>query len=98
MEFENQGLDIPVTIVCPSLIATGMFEGSKPSFLAPWIPPEKMARIIYRHFKKNRAYVMAPLIVKAMPFSKALLPAAWFDMIFKFLGLFSAFDEHKGRA
>jgi hypothetical protein len=66
--------------------------------MAPWIPPEKIAKVIYDHFKRNKPYVLEPWSVKLMPFSKAILPATWFDKIFKMLGLFNSFDQFKGRA
>ncbi len=75
------------TTICPSLVKTGMFEGSKPPILLPWLTPEKMAGKIYQGYHKNLNIVCEPLLVKSIPALKGLLPIPVWDSISQILGI-----------
>lgn len=97
MEFRRKKIDIPVTVVCPYLISTGMFDGARPSWLTPMLTPEKIARIVYGRFKKNKPYVLEPWVVKISPLFKAILPNATYDKVFQWLGLYESMNTFVGR-
>ena len=52
---------INVTVVCPSGIDTGMFEGYKSPLLSPLLKPENVARSVVKGVKKNKSYLKMPV-------------------------------------
>ncbi len=96
MEFNKKKLNIPVTIVCPSMISTGMFDGAGHPVGVPPLKPEKIVNIIYKRFKKNKPYVLEPWPVKITPFCKSVLGTRVFETVFKSLGLYKSMDTFKG--
>lgn len=93
MEIGRMKLNIPVTIVCPSLINTGMFDGAKAPLFTPIMPPEIIAKKIYSAFKKDRPYVREPFLVKALPVAKALLPTKLFNETLRMFGMHSFLND-----
>lgn len=63
---------IGTTIVCPSFIDTGMFDGCTPPAFAPWLKPEALAKKIVAAVRADRLYVREPSMVKLVPLLKAL--------------------------
>ena len=98
LEVEELDLDIKVTAVCPSYVATGMFEGAKPPRLTKFLSPEKMAKIILEGVKKNRSCVIAPAMAKMVPFFKAIFPSSFLDNLNKLLGVSSSMNDWKGHS
>lgn len=47
------------TIVCPSYVETGMFEGAKAQLPAPWLEPEVMVDKIYIAYNRNKKTSMS---------------------------------------
>ena len=98
MEMKSQGLqDIHFTIVCPSYVATGMFEGVKPPKMTKWLTPEQMVDKIYAAFKKDAPMIREPLMVKFVPLIKAVLPVNQFDRIAHLLGTSKSMEKWVGR-
>ncbi|MDD5223205.1 MAG: SDR family oxidoreductase [bacterium] len=98
MEMQRQRLpEIHFTIVCPSYVATGMFQGVKPPMLTSWMTTEQMADIIYQAFKKNKNYVLEPFMVKLAPLLKAILPSRTLDNINARLGVARSMKGWTGR-
>jgi all-trans-retinol dehydrogenase (NAD+) len=98
LELRRAGLkDIKLTIVCPSYVATGMFEGVKPPLFSPFIPPEVMVRKIYQAVKKDKVWVLEPASVKAMPFLKAITAQPILDFFSDLLGVNRSMRNWKGR-
>ena len=97
MEVNKKGVNIPVTIVCPAFISTGMFEGAEAPWLSPYMKPEKIVDTIYKRFKKNKPYVLEPWPVKLTPFFKSVFPTRFFERTFQRLGLRDSMDTLQGR-
>jgi len=98
LELRRAGLtDIKLTIVCPSYVATGMFEGVKPPLFSPFIPPEVMVRKIYQAVKKDKVWVLEPASVKAMPYLKAVTAQPILDFFSDLLGVNRSMRNWKGR-
>src|SRR4030042_85462 len=98
LELRRAGLkDIKLTIVCPSYVATGMFEGVKPPLLSPFLPPEVMVRKIYQAVKKDRLWVMEPASVKTIPLFKAITAQPLLDAVSDLLGVNRSMKHWKGR-
>ncbi len=88
---------IKITIVCPSFVKTGMFEGVKPPLLNPWLTPEGMAKKIYNAVLKEKPYVLEPFIVKTVPFLKGISTTAVMDWVGGVLGMHKSMDTWIGR-
>ena len=88
---------IKTTTVCPSLVTTGMFEGTKAPRLTPFLTPEKMVDLIYDGIKKDKVMVKAPFMVKTIPLFKALTHPDHLAAIGEMLGSSDIMDEYTGR-
>lgn len=73
-ELKVHGYDgIHMTLVCPYLINTGMFDGVKPSFM-PMLEPEYVAEEVVAGVLTNDIWIVLPKIIKYMLPFKCLLP------------------------
>ncbi len=98
MELRKEGFNnIRTTIVCPSFVGTGMFEGVKPPMFTPLLHPPEMADMIYEALRKNKKIIKAPAMVKFIPFMKAFFPPNVFAAITESTGTHKAIDTWKGR-
>jgi len=77
---------VHVTIVCPSYIGTGMFEGAKPPKTTHILEPEFVAEKVVEAVERDHLYVMEPWIVKVTPLLRDLLPTKLYDKIGAALG------------
>jgi all-trans-retinol dehydrogenase (NAD+) len=95
IEMKKQGYDgIKVTVVCPSGIDTGMFDGYKSPILSPLLKPEAVAKNIVAAVKNKDAYLMMPFSVRLLKLIK-IFPADVADKIIQISGLFSSMDHLK---
>jgi NAD(P)-dependent dehydrogenase (short-subunit alcohol dehydrogenase family) len=98
LELRKQGhRGVGMTIVCPSFVKTGMFEGTRPPLLAPWLSPDALAGKIFDAVVNDRLYVREPFLVKLIPALKGLGSAALLDWMGDVLGMHSAMDHWTGR-
>ena len=98
LELRKQGhRGIGMTIVCPSFVQTGMFEGTRPPLLAPWLTADALAGKIFDAVRKDRLYVREPFLVKIVPALKGLGSTALLDWLGDVLGMHSAMDHWTGR-
>ncbi len=88
--------NIKVTIVAPSYIRTGMFDGVNAPLLTPLLDPEDLVDKAYRAFKRDQIYVLEPFMVKLTPFLKGVLPPPVFDAVGKLFGVTRSMDAWKG--
>lgn len=87
---------VKFTTVCPSMVATGMFAGSKAPILSPWLQPEEMADRIYRGYHKDKINVYEPWIVKLTPIVNSLLPESFKYLMSRILRLNVALKDWTG--
>jgi len=85
------------TTVCPSFVATGMFDGIKPPFFAPMLTTEEMVNKTMKGITRNKLLVMAPLIVNSVPLMKGLNVPFVTDFIGGVLGFHHSMDTWQGR-
>lgn len=88
---------VNMTIVSPSLVDTGMFEGAQPPLLMPTLQPEYMADQILDAVKNNELFVREPFMVKMMPFMKGLLPIRAVDFVLEVTGARDLMQNWTGR-
>ena len=96
-EIINMEKNVKMTIVCPSFVNTGMFEGAKAPTMTKFLSPEKIVEAIYNGFKKDKLYVMEPFMVKLTPALKWTLPTKLFDFITRTIGISSSMKSFTGR-
>jgi short-subunit dehydrogenase len=97
-ELRHDGADhVGLTVVCPSLVDTGMFEGSDPPMLAPILEPDYMADQIIEAVRREWRTIREPSMVKLLPYLTTLLPAEIIDFLLDKLGASSLMHGWEGR-
>ncbi|MEM1179835.1 MAG: SDR family oxidoreductase [Acidobacteriota bacterium] len=88
--------NVHVTTVCPTYIATGMFEGATPPKTAPMLDPKDIAGKVIEAVEKNRVWVLEPWIVKITPLLKHGLPTPVSDFLSDAFGASKSMDSWSG--
>ncbi len=88
---------INFTIVCPSYVNTGMFEGVTAPKGTGFMSLDRIVNAIYEGFKKDEVYVKEPFMVKFTPAMQALLPMRILDLISKTMGVDTGTENFVGR-
>ena len=88
---------VHVTIVCPSYIGTGMFEGAEAPKTTHILEPGFVAEKVVAAVERNRVYVMEPWIVKITPLLRDLLPVKLYDRISHLFGADTSMAHWTGR-
>lgn len=95
-ELRLHGAPVTVTSICPSYIATGMFNGVKPPLLAPLLKPEWLAGKIVTCVRKKREHFTAPFLTKLIPIAKATWPRAAFRWLLTVMGVYRSMEDWRG--
>ncbi|MFW6113508.1 MAG: SDR family NAD(P)-dependent oxidoreductase, partial [Actinomycetota bacterium] len=97
MEMKRLGhKGVRFTIICPSYVQTGMFEGVKPPLVTPWMTTDEMCDKIYEGYHKNKKMVAEPFMVKLVPALRGLSPRFAYDVFSVFLGVSRSMEEWRG--
>lgn len=88
---------VGMTIVSPSLVDTGMFEGAEPPLLMPILQPDFMADKIVEAVKNDKLFVREPFMLKLLPFMKGILPIGVVDFMLDKLGARDLMNHWTGR-
>ncbi|MEI6454824.1 MAG: SDR family oxidoreductase [bacterium] len=97
LELEQARTGVRITTVNPSYIDTGMFQGVRTNPLLPILIPRKLAARVVRAIKHNLLVVRTPFLVRALPFTKGILPIRLFDLLIgKGLGVYNSMAGFKG--
>lgn len=98
LEMEKLQTGVSVTLVIPSYIKTGMFDGVKAPLLVPLLETDDIIEKMLKGIAREKKKIQAPLMVRFVPLIKALLPGRWFDWIAgNLLGVYKSMDSFKGR-
>lgn len=99
LELKQQGHDnVKVTTVCPSYIATGMFEGVKGPLMTPIMQPEYVVNRVWHSMIAGKSMLMLPWTVHLSKVLKGILPQSWFDAIAgNIFGVYNTMDKFTGR-
>jgi short-subunit dehydrogenase len=97
-EFRDQGIEhVGISIICPSLVNTGMFEGANVPILSPILEPDFVAEKVIEAVREDRLYVREPFMVKLTPFLRATLPTTLLDTMLEKFGVTGLMKSFKGR-
>lgn len=89
--------NVSVTTVCPSYIATGMFDGVKAPMFSPMLTPEKLVNGVIKGMTRQRAFVMAPYMVNWIDFGKGVMPRRWWDWFARVIGISTSMSTWHGK-
>ena len=95
-ELKHQGLPVGVTTVCPTYIATGMFEGASPPKTTRFLTPGEIADKVVEGVEQDKIWVREPWIVKLTPFLKHCLPTRVGDYLSDAFGASSSMTDWRG--
>jgi len=85
------------TIICPSYIGTGMFEGAEAPKATNILEPDYLAEKVVQAVEHNTLHVLEPFMVKLTPIIKALLPTGLYDKISHLFGADTSMAHWTGR-
>ncbi len=88
---------VHVTTVCPGVVSTGLFEGTRPMRLTRMLSPEDVADAVVRGVLHDRGYVRTPWLAKVAPLLRGVLPHRTFNTVSGFFGGTTAMDTWTGR-
>ena len=88
---------VHVTIVCPSYIGTGMFEGAEAPKTTQILEPDFVAEKVVEAVEHNSVYVKEPWMVKITPLLRELMPTALYDQISHLFGADTSMAHWTGR-
>ncbi len=88
--------NVKMTIVCPSYVSTGLFEGVKPPLASSFLTPQWLGKAIVRAVRKEKLWILAPWLVRITPFVRGVLPGKLFDLVSWSLGVTSSMKHWKG--
>jgi short-subunit dehydrogenase len=98
LELDLQGhRHVHVTAVCPSYVATGLFDGAKAPLTTRLLTADRVADLTVRAVLANRPTVRTPWLVVATPILKALLPFRLFYRMAALLGVNTSMMAWRGR-
>ncbi|RQP11393.1 MAG: SDR family NAD(P)-dependent oxidoreductase [Microbacteriaceae bacterium] len=95
LELERTG--IAVTTVCPSYVATGMFEGARGPLLTPVLAPERIASRAWAAMKKAKPFLLMPAMVHVSKAARGVLPPRAWDAVGRAFRVYTSMDEFTGR-
>ena len=99
LEVELQGhRHVHVTVVCPSYVTTGLFDGARAPFGTRLLTAERVAELTVRAVLANRMYVRTPWLVAVTPFLKGILPFRPFYRVSALLGANTSMMHWRGRS
>ncbi|KAJ0405120.1 hypothetical protein ATCC90586_009691 [Pythium insidiosum] len=86
-ELSSAGSNVKCTLVCPSFISTGMFEGVKPPRMTTWLTPEYVAAKVVDAVRYNQWKLVMPrqlalfeMLMATMPDCIAMGLTQWTDV------------------
>jgi short-subunit dehydrogenase len=88
---------VHVTAVCPSYVATGLFDGARAPFMTRLMTADRVADLTVRAVLGNKPYVLAPWLVKVTPLLKAASPFGFFYRVAGWLGVNTSMVQWRGR-
>lgn len=95
LELRKKGATgIGTTLVCPSFISSGMFEGARAPLFTGWLTTDYIADKIVAAVRKGKRYVREPLLIKFVPLLKACGSCVT-DWVGDFTGMHDAMKDYK---
>lgn len=87
---------VRVTAVCPSFVATGLFDGARPPRLTRLLTPEVVARAVRRATERGTDLVLLPQSVRLLYGVAGVLPRRLYLGLCRALGVSNSMAEWRG--
>jgi short-subunit dehydrogenase len=98
LELDLQGHGhVHVTAICPSYVATGLFDGAKAPFGTKLLTADRVADMTVKAVLGNKPSVRTPWLVQVTPILKALTPFRLFYRVAALLGVNTSMMQWRGR-
>ncbi len=98
LELKRLDSRVGVTCIIPSYVNTGMFDGVRPPRLMPMLNTDRLVYLMMKGIRRGRFKVQAPILVRAAPFLKGILPQRMFDWIAgRLLQVYQSMDTFRGK-
>ena len=78
---------VGVTVVCPSYVDTGLFNGAAPPKGTRFLTSEKVAKLTVRGVRRGKPYVRTPWLAKVAPPMRGVMPSRTADLINRVFGV-----------
>ncbi len=89
---------VGVTTICPSYIATGLFDGARPARLTSLLTPERVALSVRRAVERDKKFVMLPPSAGILYAVTRMLPRSMQQQICRWLGVSNSMADWRGRS
>jgi short-subunit dehydrogenase len=89
---------VGVTAICPSYIATGLFDGARPARLTSLLTPESVARSTRRAVERGRDFLLLPKSAAMLYAVARFLPRPLFARLCRALGVSDSMADWKGHS
>ncbi len=89
--------NVHTTVVCPSYIGTGMFEGAEAPKATNILDPTELAEKVVHGIERNRVHILEPWMVKITPLLRELMPTALYDKVAHLFGADTSMAHWTGR-
>ena len=87
---------VRVSAVCPSYMATGLFDGAKPPLLTRLLTPEAVARAVRRAAERGTEFVLLPRSVRLLYAVAGVLPRRLYLGLCRRLGVSASMTGWRG--
>jgi short-subunit dehydrogenase len=87
---------VRVSAICPSYIATGLFDGAKPPRLTRALSPEDVARAARRAAERGTEFVLLPRSVRLLYAVAGFLPRRMYRALCRLLGVSASMTGWRG--
>lgn len=81
-ELDHSGVGhVGVTVICPSYVDTGLFDGAEPPRGTHLLTTEKVAKMTVRGVRRDKPYVRTPWLAKIAPPMRGVMPTRTADLV-----------------
>jgi short-subunit dehydrogenase len=85
-----------ISAICPSFIATGLFDGARPPLLTWMLTPERVARAVVKAIRREKKLVILPWTARWLVALSGVLPGAAYRRLCAWLGVSRSMKGWKG--
>ncbi len=98
LELELQGHHhVHVSVICPSYVATGLFDGARAPLTTRLLTPARVADLTVHAVLTNKTHVRTPWLAQVTPMLRGLMPFRLFSKAAAILGVNTSMLEWRGR-
>ncbi|HEX3152861.1 MAG TPA: SDR family NAD(P)-dependent oxidoreductase [Gemmataceae bacterium] len=89
---------VRISTICPSYMATGLFDGARAPLFTRLLTPERVARVVLHATTRGREFVMLPWTARLLYATAGSLPRGLFVRLCRLLGVSQSMSQWRGHA